>query len=160
MTTEAEFGRFETLTRRTRPLREKEPASDFAAGARLSPIDQYLNVTRRTRERLDQLRRLTEGWDCEQARPIDPDALELARMAAERLLRAGLSEPEVFPVPDGGVQLEWRAGPLELEVEVEPGASAVVFLCDDEQSGERIDGVLPRDESRFALALARLSGHA
>ena len=136
--------------------------SDFASGATVAPreVSQYVDVTQRIRDRLDQLRELPGGWDHEQAKPIDPDALRLAWTAAEQFLRARLPEPELFPVPDGGVQLEWRAGPVELELEIEPGARAVVFVCDDEQSGQQIDGELPRDESRFGLALARLNAHA
>ena len=34
--------------------------------------------------------------------------------------------PQVFPLPRGGVQLEWHAGPTELEVSVEANGRAVV----------------------------------
>lgn len=135
--------------------------SDFAAGASLAPprMAEHEDIERAVRERLDQISVLDYGWDGEDARAVDPLALRLAWTLAEQALRAGFPEPEVFPVPDGGVQLEWHAGPVELEVEIEPGARAVVFVCDDEQAGQQIDGELPRDESRFGLALARLNAY-
>lgn len=86
-------------------------------------------------------------------------AVNFAWSAIQHTLRAGLPEPELFPVSDGGIQIEWRAGPVELELEVEPGARAVAFVCDDEQAAQQLDGQLPRDESRFALALARLNAY-
>jgi len=68
--------------------------------------------------------------------------------------------PELFPVPDGGVQIEWSAGPVEIELEIEPDQRGAILVCDDEQSGQRIDGELPADASRFRLALARLIAHS
>lgn len=135
---------------------------DFASGASLAParIAELQDTERAVRERLEQLSALGDGWDGEDARAIDPLALRVAWTLAEQALRAGFPEPEVFPVPDEGVQLEWHAGPVELEIEIEPGGRGVVFVCDDEQAGQQIDGELPRDESRFGLALARLHAYA
>ncbi len=136
--------------------------SDFAAGASVAPrgTGDYLALEEGLRARLDELGGLDSGWDGESARSIDALALRVAWSVVEQALRAHLPEPEVFPVPDGGVQLEWSAGPVELELEIEPNGSAVVFVCDDEQAGQRIDGELPGDESRFGLALARLNAYA
>jgi hypothetical protein len=114
----------------------------------------------RVQTRLDELAGLSGGWDGHDAKRIDQLALTLACRLMQQALHAGLPEPELFPVPDGGVQLEWKAGALELELEIEPGARALVFACDDERSGQRIDGELPRDESRFRLALARFNAYA
>jgi hypothetical protein len=113
----------------------------------------------RVRTRLDELAGLPEGWDGHDAKRIDQLALRLAGRLMQQALHAGLPEPEVFPVPDGSVQLEWKAGAVELELEIEPEARAVIFVCDDERSGQHIDGELPRDESRFGLVLARLNAY-
>lgn len=136
--------------------------TDFASGASRAPatVAKTWNTGPTVRERLDQLVLLSYGWDGDDAHAIDPFAVRMAWTLAEQALRAGFPEPEVFPVPDGGVQLEWHAGPVELEVEIEPGGRGIVFVCDDEQAGQRIDGELPRDESRFGLALARLHAYA
>lgn len=139
----------------------EKPDQDFASGASTLPerAADYVELENAVRGRLDELSQLEVGWDGADARPVDRLALDHAWRLAEQSIRADLPAPELFPVPDGGVQLEWHAGPVELEVEIEPGARAVVFVCDDEQSGQQIDGELPEDASRFALALARLNAH-
>jgi len=134
----------------------------FAPGATLLPADRDLSgeVEGRITHRLEALLRLGSGWDGTDAQRLDPDALVTAARVIAQAISAGLPEPELFPVPDGGVQVEWRAGPVELELEIEPSHGAVVFVCDDEQTGQQIDGELPDDISRLALALARLAAYA
>jgi hypothetical protein len=134
----------------------------FAPGATLLPADRDLSgaVEHRIAHRLERLLELGSGWDGEDAERLDPDALVTAARVIAQAISAGLPEPELFPVPDGGVQIEWAAGPVELELEIEPGQRGVVFVCDDEQTGQQIDGELPRDRSRLALAFARLAAYA
>lgn len=109
--------------------------------------------------RLEEFADLASNWDGYGARQIDRRALERARALVWRLLDQGLPVPEVFPVPDGGVQIEWEAGPLELELELEPGGGTV-FVCDDHAINRQFDGELPADLGRFQLALQRLAAHA
>lgn len=134
-------------------------APEVESGATVAPpaVERLLEAEARVRRRLDELSELTTGWDEEQARTIEPLALRTASMVARHLMHERLPELEVFPVPDGGAQLEWRAGPIELETDIEPGG-AVAFVCDDERSGQRLDGELGTDAS--LLALARISAYA
>ena len=134
----------------------------FAPGATVLPADRDLSgaVERRIADRLERLLELGSGWDGADAQRPDPDALVTAARVIAQGISAGLPEPELFAVPDGGIQVEWRAGPVELELEIEPGDRAVVFVCDDEQTNQQIDGELPRDRSRLALAFARLAAYA
>jgi hypothetical protein len=134
----------------------------FAPGATVLPADRDLSgaVERRIAHRLERLLELGAGWDGAEAERLDPDTLVTAARLIAQAISAGLPEPELFPVPDGGVQVEWSAGPIELELEIEPGQRGVAFVCDDEQTGQQIDGVLPRDRSRLALAFARLAAYA
>jgi hypothetical protein len=134
----------------------------FAPGATALPPERDLSgqVEQRITHRLETLLELNAGWDGADAHSIDPEPLVVAGRLIAQAISAGLPEPELFPVPDGGVQVEWRAGPVELELEIEPGHSAIVFVCDDEQTGQQIDGELPPDRSRLALALARLAAYA
>jgi hypothetical protein len=135
---------------------------DFAPGATLLPAERDLSgaVARRIMQRLDRLLDLGSAWDGADAQRPDPDAVVTAARVIAQGISAGLPEPELFPVPDGGVQVEWRAGPVELELEIEPGDAGVVFVCDDDQTGQQIDGELPRDRSLLALAFARLAAYA
>ncbi len=134
----------------------------FAPGATLLPTDRDLSgaVQRRIAHRLQTLLELRSGWDGAEGQQLNPEALVTAARVITQGISTGLPEPELFPVPDGGVQLEWRSGPLELELEIEPGYDAVVFVCEDEQTGQRLDGELPRDRSRLALAFARLAAYS
>lgn len=134
----------------------------FAPGATLLPADRDLSgvIKRRIAHRLERLLQLGSGWDGAGARKLDPDALATAARVIAAGIRDGLPEPELFPVPDGGVQVEWRAGPVELAVEFEPNRGGVVFMCDVEQTGQQLDGELSRDGSRLALAFARLAAYA
>jgi hypothetical protein len=100
--------------------------------------------------------RLEANWDGYGAKPIDKPALALATRFVNAMSSMGLPAPEIFPVPDGGVQLEWAVGPMELEIEIEPGRQGVVFVGDDADSGRRFDGELPRDQALFAHAIANL----
>lgn len=109
--------------------------------------------------RFEELASLEEDWDGYRARPIDSLALRRAEQIVQAL-GEGLPTPNVLPIPDGGVQLEWTAGPVELELEVQPAPGALVFVCDDDASGQRFDGELPGDDGLLGLALARLSAHA
>lgn len=135
---------------------------DFLKGQSEAPWEPpgLTDVRETLARRFDELMTLREGWDAEGARRIDSSALSAAWRLIEQALRAELPVPEIFPVPDGSVQLEWHAGPVELEVEIAPGGGSAAFVCDDEQAGQQIDGLLPRDEPRLGLALARLHAYA
>lgn len=106
--------------------------------------------------RLEELTELHEDWDGYGARPIDRHAAWFALRVITLTTSHGLPAPEIFPVPSGGVQLEWTSSLMELEFEIEPGGRSVVFVGDDTRSGRHFDGVLPRDQSLFRQALANL----
>jgi len=110
--------------------------------------------------RFQAIAALADDWDAEGAQPVTATAVSSALGLAQQALRASFPLPEIFPLADGGVQLEWHAGPVELEVAFAPHGLRATFVCDDDQAGQEIDGILPADEQRFALALARLHAHA
>jgi hypothetical protein len=110
-------------------------------------------------ERISEIAALVDNWDSYGAVPTNPLALRRAQLVAERMLTLPLPAPRLFPVPDGGVQLEWSAGPVELELEIQPGGH-VVFVCDDTQSNQRIDGELPANQGLLRLAFARIAAYA
>ncbi len=110
--------------------------------------------------RLAELAALREDWDGYGARRLDHDALRLADDVLEDMMQRLPLLPDIFPVPDGGVQLEWEVGPVELELELEPGGRSAIFICQDRISGQRFDGELPADDGLLRIALARLNAHA
>lgn len=109
--------------------------------------------------RLAELIELEADWDGYAARPVDGQALIVATNMIRWSVRAGFPAPEIFPVPSGGVQLEWSLGPMELEFEIEPGASSAVFVGEDRQTGRHFDGEFPRDAALWRQALVTLAAH-
>lgn len=99
---------------------------------------------------------LADDWDDYGARSIDRRAILLAARFIKATSQAGLPAPEVFPIPNGGVQLEWTARTMELELEIEPGGATAVFVGDDAESGRRFDGEIPRDSALFRQAVATI----
>lgn len=144
----------------TTPTLEQQSA-DFAPGH--TSVPEGIGWARTPREalaaRFEELAALDPGWDTYGSRPIDRDALREGQAFVERLLQQHIPIPSIVPVPDGGVQLEWSAGAVELELEFEPGAAIAVFVCDDHEAGQQIDGELPRDGGLFRIALERLAAH-
>jgi hypothetical protein len=72
------------------------------------------------------LRTLPQGWDHAGSPPPADKAVERAIyviISAAKLGFDDIAAPHVFPVPGGGVQLEWLQGDRRLEVEVLPDGS-------------------------------------
>jgi hypothetical protein len=96
-------------------------------------------------ECLAPVKTLAWGWDGRRARPVTPSAARSAAVILAGLWSAAASHPEgtysgdfvlkpqMFPLPDGGVQLEWHAGSAELEVAAMPDGSMVITAVDPEQ---------------------------
>jgi hypothetical protein len=76
---------------------------------------------------LNRLGLLRRGWDGAAAAAVTDRALVeaatiLASVVGERTLL-----PQIFPLVDGGVQIEWHAGGDNIEVEVEGDGSIAIF---------------------------------
>lgn len=71
----------------------------------------------RTPELLQQLLKLEPGWDSYGGSPIDPKCVALALKFVSTILPNDTSAPAVVPTSQGGVQLEWHTGGVDLEIE-------------------------------------------
>ncbi len=65
---------------------------------------------------------MTEGWDSYGSPPISAEARKKMADLLHEFARVGMSRPELFPVSGGGLQVEWKNGGRELEIEVLPNA--------------------------------------
>src|SRR5262245_45803740 len=58
---------------------------------------------------------LARGWDSYDARPVARRSAQNALTFLARFVEATTAPPAVVPLSDGGVQLEWHRGGLDVE---------------------------------------------
>lgn len=96
----------------------------MAAMRWVDPWDRLLEAVASDLARLQDLR---PGWDGRRARRITPEAIRSTLEILGRLLNISSESPQIFPLPVGGIQLEWLAGGDEIEIEIDSsGASRVL----------------------------------
>lgn len=89
-----------------------------------------------------QLANLRDDWDSYGSPPISPAALHTSTRLIAMIDPGDLPVPCVFPVPGGGMQLEWIVGQRELELEILPDGT-VEFL--------KVEGGQPIEEAQVGL---------
>lgn len=81
-------------------------------------------------EQVNHLLELPHGWDGGPSRPVSDDAVASAVAVLFAIAGDIPLAPQVFPLPDGGLQLEWHAGD-SIEVEIDAlGAAHVLAVTD------------------------------
>ncbi len=69
--------------------------------------------------RFEELKKLKDGWLDGSGRAPSHEGLDwLARVLKDRYPHS-LPRPYAYPVPDGGIQLEWSIKPREISLEVD-----------------------------------------
>jgi hypothetical protein len=152
-----------TLYPRMRPVSPGvQAAEDFYLSGSGQPARQIaIQVTgsdgslRRTwlashmEEQVNALLRLRPGWDGRHALPLSDEAVG----SAIGLLFAVASDlslpPQLFPLPDGGLQMEWHAG-QSVEVEIDAAGDAHVLVADETGAIVINEEVTPGDESQLS----------
>ncbi len=79
---------------------------------------------------VNSLRGLGEGWDGRHALPVTEAAAMAALAIAVRLVDGHHLLPQIFPLPDGGLQLEWHVFNADVEIEVD-GSGAPFGVATD-----------------------------
>lgn len=103
---------------------------------------------------LNQLVALPAGWDGRRAPPVSSAALESLVGLLSLLMGDRTPAPQLFPLPDGGVQAEWHVGGNSIEVEIDGEGEAHVLA--DRASGENLaEGGVPLDPGDAALTAVR-----
>ena len=104
-------------------------------------------------DRISDLTALAVGWNGYDAREVKADmAIDAAAFLAKAAF-PGIAPPSITPLADGGVQVEWHRGGLDIEItfsDDEPG----VYI-EDRQGGE-IELSLTEAVSAIASYLPRL----
>ena len=122
----------------TKPLTRAQP-SEVA--------DDPLNISRR----LDELRELEDGWADGMQHASDwgsgygkaPSSEGLDWLSAQFAARyeEALPKPYLYPMPEGGVQAEWRIGPNDASLEVDLETHSAEWHClnfDTDEVNEQI----------------------
>jgi len=103
---------------------------------------------------LNALCALPERWDGHHAQPISVSAIEGTIQVLGALMDRSSPPPQLFPLPDGGVQAEWHIDGNKIEIEVEGNGDA--YLLADRCDGSVVaEGTAARDDPDGALAAAR-----
>ncbi len=98
-------------------------------------------------KRISGLTALAVGWNGYEAREVKADMAIDAATFLTRVAFPGMAAPSITPLADGGVQIEWHRGGLDIEVafsDEDPGVYIV-----DRQGGEV---ELPLSEAVSAIA--------
>lgn len=89
-----------------------------------TPWDRLVN---QMADELGRLQALEPGWDGRKARPITYAALRGMLDVLASLLDHGSQPPQIFPLPSGGIHIEWLAGGDEIEIDIDNrGCASVV----------------------------------
>jgi hypothetical protein len=81
-------------------------------------------------ERLDSILALPEGWDGREAnRPRVWHAVEVIGFM-QRVMREATALPSIVPLADGGMQVEWHRGGLDVEATFTAGPDRGLYFAD------------------------------
>jgi hypothetical protein len=113
------------------PLPGVTPRPDPA----LSAWNRHRRVPReallaRVEEKLVRLLSLPQGWDGHRAAPTAPLAAAVLNGILDRLVVDDSATPQITPLADGGVQVEWLVAGESLQVDASPAGDLVLFATD------------------------------
>ncbi len=99
--------------------------SERATAEELSP-----QVPAEIEASITELVNLPQGWDGYNGLPVRPEVAVHARRFMAAIGECTQLAPDVVPLSDGGLQLEWFVGGYEVEVVIAPdGTAHVYFEC-------------------------------
>src|SRR4051812_2906182 len=114
-------------------LAERRPVPDLNAAQWqcVVPIGDVAPWMSDVLQRVNAFEDLRPGWNGTRSPAVLREALVLARQLVVAAAQVeDLRAPNVGPVPGGGLQLEWRMGKKELELEILPTGDLGVLRVD------------------------------
>jgi len=100
---------------------------------------------------------LPKNWDSYGARPISISTVQEVSQLLTRLWDLGLPAPQLVPTAKGGVQLEWDAKGVALELELEPGGRMLAVFDDPARTESWERELPPSDLAPVSDALRRIA---
>ena len=128
----------------------KTSDSDFGKG-------RFSRAIRETFEKLESLSGLEDDWDSYGAK-APREAVFIG--AAAWIMDIFLDEtpiPDVFPVPNGNIQIEWSQGGLDIEIEVISHSRCRVSYEDLENGANSWEEEVGFDISKLSQAIIELT---
>jgi hypothetical protein len=112
------------------------PLEDVAMSAWTRHADTPRSVLlQMSRDKLQRLVELPEGWDSHRGRPVTILAASVLAGVLDSLVMDDVATPQIAPLPDGGVQVEWLVSGDSVEIDVSPeGAIVILATYSDGQS--------------------------
>jgi hypothetical protein len=113
-------------------------------------------ILREVAGELSRLSQLRPRWDGHRARPITQEAIYATARVLTSLLDWKSEPPQFFPLPGGGIQVEWLADDQQIEIEIDQVGEAHVLAT--AASGDvLVEGILDlQGPSDLVTTVARL----
>lgn len=121
------------------------------ANRRQLSLSQYDNAGRpsplppwavHAEQELQQLVDLPAGWDGHRGKRMAEAAVEAVVRVLDGCMTERTPFPQYFPLPDGGVQVEWHANGHDIEVEADAAGSVYVLATTTDPRRTRVDAQL------------------
>jgi hypothetical protein len=151
------------LNTRIRAAAPAPESGSQTSGSTRSPKEISFNVSqpaadwlRQSIQRIQDLTALAPGWDGYGAKPIDAGvAVDAVSFLIDHAYPT-VSEPAVVPLADGGIQLEWHVGGIDLEIAFSDEDGGV-FL-EDQATGATEEHASNEAGRVFVRSIGRLAG--
>lgn len=133
----------------TAPMREPR----HLAFALTQPAAIWLNDAI---QQVSDLTALAPDWDSYGAKAVNADAAIDAVQLLLKIAYPEISAPSIVPLADGGLQLEWHRGGIDVEIVLsddEPG----IYIEDNNMEGETVEAPLSAAVSEIGRRISQLS---
>jgi hypothetical protein len=102
-------------------------------------------------QRLGFLLSLPPEWDSHRATRVSEQLAANVLRFLQEVMRPETAPPSVVPLEDGGLQIEWHTGGMDVEIEFEPSEPLEIYIRDI-QTGDEHEGDAVELFKSFALA--------
>lgn len=118
-------------------------------------IDQIHNWRLEVESQLGEVSNLPDGWDSYDSNQIDSQVIVNAREILEEIMDDDVPAPQIVPMYNGGIQIEWHTGSIDFEIHLTPSSKGSFFWEDLDHREER-EGEIPTDLAELRDCLIKL----
>ncbi len=111
----------------------------------VTPLSEMNSWLRSAQRKVSELANLPPGWDGYNSRPVQQQAIERTLNILKCIAGLRLPRPQIFPVPGGGLQVEFSQDGRELEIETLPDGSVEYLITDP--GGHMVENSIPANSN-------------